>query len=173
MSRGCSRPGCGGAHSSRGLCRRHYQQAMRAGTPPPTVYQPHLPGQTCKVPRCEGLIHGGGYCRSHYDLLAAPRCEAWWCGRKRSYADGLCVRCHYWVLRATEAVRAGEPLPRKPRWTVTPTRPVVEAAPVLVPSSAGQLCPRGCGRERHQRAAIEFPPFGFKSCPGVSAGVAA
>lgn len=157
MMRTCDRPGCGQRHLARGLCSKHYSQAMRDGTAPAPKRATYAPGQECMIPGCTMRVAAKHYCHHHYDILARPRCETSWCTRPRRFADGFCSPCHRWILRTVEARRRGAPEPDY--------RP---------PSPRKRLsveCPHGCGRDWHLRPATAspIPQLRFTACPGSAA----
>ena len=90
----CTFPGCGRAHSGRGLCGSHLKQdragqelrALRPFTPPP-----------CIIDDCTDLAYARGVCRRHYSAgrrgpapVSIQRlCDIPGCGRVHR-AKGLC-----------------------------------------------------------------------------------
>ena len=110
----CTFPGCGRAHSGRGLCGSHLKQdragqelrALRPFTPPP-----------CIIDDCTDLAYARGVCRPHYyagrrgtaPVRIQRLCDIPGCGRVHR-AKGLCN--HHDQKRRRELKG---PTPRKPK----------------------------------------------------------
>ncbi|MGA4995817.1 HNH endonuclease [Nonomuraea bangladeshensis] len=104
----------------RGLCKLHYQRAMRANEIP-RVYAQRGTQTTCAAEECERDVVSRGLCSSHYsrilkgsDPLAplrerySPNCEIDGCGLP-SHARGMCDR-HY------KQWQDGRPFSPQPEW---------------------------------------------------------
>lgn len=89
----CSSEGCAKSVRRRGLCRRHYQQALNDGSIP-RARQVNA-GTVCKAEDCERGAITRGYCAMHYARLQRRGVEGLNQGRgyKNFYPDGTRKDC--------------------------------------------------------------------------------
>lgn len=63
----CSKPDCSGTLKRRGLCTKHYLEALETGELPRQQKKPNVPGDgSCSVPDCPRTSTKKGLCNSHY-----------------------------------------------------------------------------------------------------------